>query len=192
MLALHLRAGEAKNMNEQTKKITAIVGVIAMLGGLTLAIASRTSAHVDSALEGTQAAPFALPTITADPRDAGKLRRLQDYAGKPLLLHFWAPSCAPCVQELPKWQRLAGDAEKSGDFSVLTVAGDGSLEVQQFLAKNHYTFPTVYDATGKVHVAYGVTGIPFTYAISAKGEIVRALEGAQSDGDLRDALAAAR
>lgn len=79
MLALHLRAGEAKTMNEQTKKITAIVGVIAMLGGLTLAIASRTSAHVDSALEGTQAAPFALPTITADPRDAGKQRRLQDY-----------------------------------------------------------------------------------------------------------------
>lgn len=192
MLALHLCAREAEKVNEQTKKITAIVGVIAMLGGLTLAIASRTSAHVDSALEGTQAPNFSLPTITADPQISGKQLRLQDFAEKPLLLHFWAPSCAPCVQELPKWQRLAQDSEKSGDFSVLTVAGDGSLEVQRFLAKNHYTFPTVYDANGKVHLAYGVTGIPFTYAISAKAVIVRALAGVQSEADLREALGAAR
>ncbi len=155
--------------------------------GLSAAIALRQTPHQHTDLAGRGAPEFTLPLLRLDSGGPTQLRiGPQDLRGRPLLLHFWAPSCAPCVQELPRWQAL-WQREKDGQgLQILTVAGDESLDAIAFLRKHGYTFPTVHDATGLAHRAWGVDGIPFSAAISASGQVVGAVEGPLSEQGLAD------
>ncbi len=45
----------------------------------------------------------------------------QQHAGRPLVVHFWGVTCAPCMGELPKW----GTLERSGaGVAIVFVAAD--------------------------------------------------------------------
>ncbi len=53
---------------------------------------------------------LALPVQAAElaPFGRGSFAALRaEAAGAPLVVHFWALSCAPCLAELPGWARLA-------------------------------------------------------------------------------------
>ncbi len=53
---------------------------------------------------------LALPAraVELEPFGRGSYAALQaEAAGAPLVVHFWALSCAPCLAELPGWARLA-------------------------------------------------------------------------------------
>ena len=173
-------------MKWQRAKWVGLTG--AVLAALLAAIALRPAAHEASGKEGEIVADFALPRVTAKGLDEGTLDGPLNHRGKPFLLHFWAPSCAPCREELPIWQELA---QHGGDFTVLTVAGDESAEVAAYLAEHHLTLPVVWDENGSAHRALNVWGIPHTFAISRAGVVVRDLPGAQTREALQAAAAAA-
>lgn len=173
-------------MNFQRARWVIATGVV--LAGLLVAIALRSPAHEFSGQEGEVAADFALPRVTAAGLDETVLDGPHNHRGKPLLLHFWAPSCGPCREELPIWQELA---QHGGDFTVLTVAGDESEDVAAYLTAHHLALPVVWDETGAAHRAFNVWGIPHTFAISRTGVIVRDLTGAQTQATLRAAVVSA-
>lgn len=46
----------------------------------------------------------------------GKSRRLSDFRGKPVLVHFWGSWCPPCMREMPSLLQLQQSlTEKHGD-----------------------------------------------------------------------------
>lgn len=51
----------------------------------------------------------------------GTKGRLQDHAGKPVVLHFWATWCPPCIEELPE---LLDKAAITPDVSFLIISVD--------------------------------------------------------------------
>lgn len=160
--------------------------------GLSAAIALRQTPHQHTDLAGRGAPEFTLPLLRLEGGPTQMRIGPQDLRGKPLLLHFWAPSCAPCVQELPRWQAL-WQREKDGQgLQILTVAGDESLDAIAFLRKHGYSFPAVHDATGLAHRAWGVDGIPFSAAISASGQVVGSVEGPLSEEGLAELAQLAR
>ena len=59
------------------------------------------------------AALFVLAALPAQAAELGPFGRgsfaalRAEAAGAPLVVHFWALSCAPCLAELPGWARLA-------------------------------------------------------------------------------------
>ncbi|MDX2205009.1 MAG: TlpA family protein disulfide reductase [Hyphomicrobiaceae bacterium] len=62
------------------------------------------------------AAVLALCTVTAayaaDIRAFGKgmwASIIEEHKGKPLIVHLWGVTCAPCREELPEWGRLVQD-----------------------------------------------------------------------------------
>ncbi len=57
-----------------------------------------------------------------EPFTRGSFARLQQAnAGHPLAVHFWALSCAPCLEELPRWAQLA---RRHPDFRIVLVNTD--------------------------------------------------------------------
>lgn len=63
------------------------------------------------------------PSASADPRPfmRGSWQSLlQAHAGRPLVVHFWSLTCAPCLAELPQWR----DTVKGGGVDFVLVSTD--------------------------------------------------------------------
>lgn len=161
-----------------------------LAGGVVLALlfaglALRQGPALGGGLTGLPAPDFDLPVITAQAEATQERDGPQHHRGKVLLLHFWAPSCQPCVKELPTWQKLH-DAAKRPDapYAILTVAGDERGDVRRFLQAGAYTLRTVYDPTGLGHRSYRVFGIPHTVVIGADGVVRAEKGGALDEGEI--------
>lgn len=118
--------------------------------------------------------PGALPDLGFAGLDGGRVS-LSAFAGKPLVLNFWATWCSPCVAELPDLDRLAASG-----VLVLAASTDhgGAAVVRPFLAKHGITHAHVVLDSGNdaVHAA-GVVGFPTTLVIDAHGRLRGKLEG---------------
>ena len=75
---------------------------------------------------------------------------IQNNSEKPLVVNFWATWCAPCVKELPHFQKLHSE---NPNVKVVTVSLDFDKQVESklkpFLKKKNYTFITTYMADKK-------------------------------------------
>ncbi|MDR2660153.1 MAG: TlpA family protein disulfide reductase [Spirochaetaceae bacterium] len=113
----------------------------------------------------------------------GKAQKLSDYRGKPVVLHFWATWCGPCVRELPLISELG--ASKSGELTVLAVnCGETEDAVSLFLSKRKIRLNLVMDKNSEISRLYGISAIPQTFMIDADGIIRSARVGAYNDKDL--------
>lgn len=69
--------------------------------------------------------PFALTDI------AGKGHDISDYAGKTVILNFWASWCPPCVAEFP---HLVSFAAENPDVVLIALSSDKTLtDIRNFL-----------------------------------------------------------
>ncbi|MES2729191.1 MAG: TlpA disulfide reductase family protein [Pseudomonadota bacterium] len=63
----------------------------------------------------------------------GHRTNLRSFAGRPIILHFWATWCAPCVVEFPQLLQLA--QQRPGD-TIVTISVDAdSRKVAAFFEK---------------------------------------------------------
>ena len=116
---------------------------------------------------------------------------LFDYAGKPIVLNFWATWCGPCKSELPAFDKLCKEYEGKIQFMMVNVT-DGYKEtvqgVKAFVDENEYSFPVFYDTTLQAASIYGAQSIPLTVLISSDGYLEAYQMGAVSEQALRNAL----
>lgn len=63
---------------------------------------------------------------------SGKPRKLSDYRGKVVVVHFWGSWCPHCIEELPDMQRLYAGLGKANDirFVLISVREPYSLSRQ--------------------------------------------------------------
>lgn len=132
------------------------------------------------ALPGQPAPNFELANL------AGQPVQLSDFAGKPVILNFWATWCPPCRKEMPAFEAAS---EAYGDRLTIiginhTAADDPDL-VTDFMAEYGITFPVLLDELGLVVKIYGVVGLPTTVFIDHNGIINEIITG-PVDKDLID------
>ena len=135
-----------------------------------------------------------LPTFTAsgEPRSLpaeGSLEpaTLEDFEGvlvgqlgQPVVVNIWASWCAPCRTEMPLLQDAA--EAYAGRAVVLGVASnDDPKAAQQFLADMNLTYPNVFDTSGDIRVALGLTAYPTTYVFDAEGVLQSRVNGGISE-----------
>ena len=100
----------------------------------------------------------------------GSARALSSfYAGKPLVVNFWATWCGYCVYELPDFE-TAAKTYQDVDF-ILVNEGEDPAKALSFLNDNGITIPSYYDQTGSGDRAYNITGIPVTLFIDRHGDL---------------------
>ena len=108
----------------------------------------------------------------------GTEHRLTDYAGKAVLLNFWAVWCVPCKEEMPALDRL--QAELGGeDFQVVTIATGRNSEagIDRFFEEEGIeNLPYFTDARMALARSMGVVGLPVTVLIDREGrEVARVI-----------------
>jgi thiol-disulfide isomerase/thioredoxin len=108
----------------------------------------------------------------------GTSTTLADYAGKTVVLNFWATWCSPCRKEMPHLSKLQSDL---GDqLTVLTVATgrNASSAIDRFFDEIDVTnLPKATDARQELARSFGVLGLPITIVLNAQGQEVARLQG---------------
>lgn len=105
--------------------------------------------------------PFALPDLQ------NETRALQDFAGKTVLVHFFATWCEPCVREIGTLQSLAADL-RDRPFAIVAVdVAEVDLRVRAFFAKHRADFPVLLDRDRAVAKAWQVSTLPTTFVLDA-------------------------
>ncbi len=101
---------------------------------------------------------------------------LSDYAGKVVVLNFWASWCPPCKKEMPDFQKLYDELAESEDTVLLMLnQTDGKRETEKkadnYIEEEGLTFPILYD-TGEVGGSiFGINSIPTTVVIDREGRL---------------------
>ena len=131
-----------------------------------------TTAAQSETLNQPLAPAFTLPNM-----DGVKVS-LADYRGKVVVLNFWASWCPPCRAEMPSMDQLYRKMKDSA-FTVLAVnvERNGRPAVTDFIKKIPITFPVLLDESQNVSELYQVSGLPQTYIINKRGEIVQQITG---------------
>jgi len=103
----------------------------------------------------------------------GKRSDLKQYRGKVVFLNFWATWCGPCKEEMPSMEELSQKfKEKDFVFIALSVDYAGVKPVKDFIEKHRYTFPVLIDPKCETLDLFEVKGIPTTFLIDKKGDII--------------------
>lgn len=120
-------------------------------------------------------------------RDAqGIVRKLSDFRGKVVLLHFWATWCAHCRTEIPALIRVHRDYQADG-FTVVAVAMDerGWAAVTPFLAQYKVNYPVLLGDGAVARQYGGLTTLPRTLFLDRNGRVVASHDAVLPETHLR-------
>ncbi len=122
---------------------------------------------------GKTAPEFKMATL-----DRGVVAFPQSYAGRIVMLDFWATWCGPCIAELPNVKKAYEDWHDKG-FDILGISFDreGMEEkLAQFLEKHDMPWQQIYEGKGwntSLGETYDVSGIPFVLLVDGdSGQIL--------------------
>ncbi len=126
------------------------------------------AAHgVDASLAGVHRLGF----VTLDERPAA----FSGYAGCPLIVNFFASWCAPCVTEMPDFERFWN--AHGTDVAVLGLAANDRLaDAIATVRSRGVTYPTGLDE-GELFIDFGGLGMPTTVFVSPSGELLETHSG---------------
>lgn len=161
------------------------VGIISALGSddgsgaSTVTIPAGGKAPPGVGQPGTAAPQFDLPGL-----HSGRVR-LADFAGRPVVLNFWASWCMPCRKEMPELRR-ARERHRSDGLAVLGVTfKDLPSDARDFARAQKATWPLAAGGEGDpVARAYGVRFLPQTFFIAPDGMIRARSYGALTEEEL--------
>jgi len=153
-------------------------GVIGALVVVLVAIFAATTV-----LGGDDSSAADLEPVPGDSFELfdGSTATFVDFAGRPLVVNFWAAWCPACVAELPEFQAVH---EARGDeVTFLGMANSDVRERSLALAGDvGLTYTLADDPAGDIFRALGLIAMPSTVFVTADGEIHEVF-GGQLDRD---------
>ena len=96
---------------------------------------------------------------------------LEAYAGKVVLLDFWASWCSPCLKSFP-WMNELQKKHGADGLVVLAVNVDQDRKLADaFLGKTPAQFKVEYDPNGTVARQFDVKAMPTSFLIDRQGKV---------------------
>lgn len=163
---------------------------LAALSAELLGIHRNFSAHIVAAQRpqgraGGAAPDFSLPSV-GDP-DTTRVA-LAQFAGRPLVINFFATWCSDCQAEASILEQLARRYDRKVNFVGIDTDGSPS-DGRQFLHSFGISYPVGNDPTGVVAADYAVKDLPTTFVVSSTGTILHADLGPVTAASLGGQLA---
>ncbi len=132
----------------------------------------------DSLLPESLIARTAIPSLLpqfALPDLQGKFTPVSTWAGKSLMINFWATWCPPCLREIPLLKALAADWA-GRDLTVVGIAVDDRDKVKAFVVRFKIDYPILIGDQDALELAakFGMDSpaFPFTVFTDRRGEVV--------------------
>jgi len=136
--------------------------------------------------------PVAAMMAQSLPNDKGVQEALSKWQGKNVLVNFWAPWCAPCVEEMPELSELqAADGGKK--FQVIGIGIDSPSNIAEFTKKIQVAYPIYVAGMSGTELSrqFGNVqgGLPFTVLVGADGTVKKTYLGRLKFDELKADLA---
>lgn len=105
--------------------------------------------------------------------EVGDLVKSSDYAGKPLIIHFWATWCPYCKKLQPGLDKLYKKYQADGlQLIAISFREDEGVTPQAVLEERGMSFSTVVNGDRVAQNLFGVKGTPTTIFIDKNGRII--------------------
>lgn len=167
-----------------------LIIIIIVMGVFVYLELSRTFDFIRQRSRPTTAIPTATlleADITAAPQDAlfddltstdrggleltnlaGEPIAITEFAGKPMLINFWATWCPPCLEEMPLLQAYAERHEE--EMTVLAInAGENESLVRSYVAEHDLGLNILLDPTDSAIKHFRVYGFPTSLFFDKEG-----------------------
>jgi cytochrome c biogenesis protein CcmG/thiol:disulfide interchange protein DsbE len=113
---------------------------------------------------------------------------LSQYAGRPVIVNFFASWCGPCQKETPLLARFY--RARHGRVAIIGIdVNDSAAAAARFVRRAGSSYPIGTDPTAATATGYGVVAIPQTFFLDAGHHIVKRSFGAVTQADLTAGLA---
>lgn len=185
--------------------VTVLVAV-SLLGLLAFGLLAQSpNTNIDDTLARDQATPApayrlavlargslgASLTTSLAPAFADNWAANTELRGTPYVLNLWASWCVPCQEEAPLLERTWRQARSRDVLFVGLDQQDTEEDAGSFLRHYGIDYLTIRDPTNDVARKYGATGVPETFFISARGDVVNHVIGEVTPDQLSLGIAAA-
>lgn len=107
----------------------------------------------------------------------GRVVRLSDFRGQPVVINFWASWCAPCRAEAPTLEEAQVRYADRGVVILGINLWDSKEAAAEFRKVYGQTYASGPDPNGKIAIEYGVSGIPETFFITPEGMVAAKFVG---------------
>ena len=189
-----MNAGACSGSQARWRGLIAVAGLL-LLSGVAGFLAHRLIVHPDRVSSVTALAPKSpsispeapeetpapappkvpdsLPDIALPGAD-GKVHRLKEWAGRPLVVNFWATWCEPCRREIPLLNALRRE-NAANKLEIVGIAIDQADPVRQYASDHGIDYPLLLGEREGLEAAraFGMeTVLPFSVFADRKGHVV--------------------
>lgn len=127
------------------------------------------------------------PTWTL-PNLEGKSVSSAEFAGKVVVVDFWATWCPPCRAEIPGYVALQKKYADKVVFVGISLDQEGPGVVRDFVKANGINYRIVMGDEKVAEAFGGISGIPATFIIGKDGKIAFSKVGAMPEAKFEEAL----
>lgn len=113
---------------------------------------------------------------------------LADFAGRPLVVNFWASWCPPCVREMPEIETVYQSLQSQIAFLGINVT-DEREDALELMEQTGASYLQATDPDGVIQLRLGAVIMPTTLFVSSEGEVLDRWQGILDESSLRDKIA---